>query len=74
MEEIEPLSFLFAVYHILCKYIILFAKFWDILRGYRIILIGRCNDRLNGYLLETELRQMLYILGKIKIMMRICSL
>ena len=73
LEEVERISFSVAVDHLRCQFIIFFKENRKIL-FLQCIFIGRlCDNRLNRNLLESQICQMQYILGKIGVEMGIGS-
>ena len=71
MEEVERISFSVAANHLCCQFIIFFKENRKIL-FLQCIFIGRlCDNRLNRNLLESQICQMQYILGKISVEMGI---
>ena len=73
MEEVKSVSFLLAANHLRCKLIVFRKKHRQIFLGQSIIITRLCNNRLNGNLLESKIRKMQYVIGKIGIIIRICS-
>ena len=71
MEEVERISFSVTADHLRCQFIIFFKENRKIL-FLQCIFIGRlCDNRLNRNLLESQIGQMQYILGKIGVEMGI---
>ena len=71
MKEIERISFPVTADHLGCQFIIFFKENRKIL-FLQCIFIGRlCDNRLNRNLLESQICQMQYILGKISVEMGI---
>lgn len=64
MEEVERISFSVTADHLRCQFIIFFKENRKIL-FLQCIFIGRlCDNRLHRNLLESQIGQMQYILGK----------
>lgn len=73
MEECYRFSFLLPADQVYRQLIILLEDYRQVFLTDRIIVLIRCDNRLNGYLLEAKLCHELEILHKIQIISRKCT-